>query len=224
MNEILLKSKETLRLQSDEEIINEVKWGNKEYFAEIIKRYNQRLYRIAISFGIDDDDCDEVLQLTYISAYEKLSQFRGDARFFTWLTRILINECLMLKRKNKKVIHLTEDKAVTISDSVHLNPIESLMEKERKEILENAIRSLPEKYKSVYMLKEVEGLSVLETSEVLAISEVNVKVRLHRARSMLKNVINEVADVSTLFSFGNERCDRINNKIMDYIRKQENET
>lgn len=152
---------------SDEEIINEIKAGNREYFSELIKRYNQRLYRIAISYGIGDDDCEEVLQITYISTYEKLHQFRGDAKFSTWLTRILINECLMLKRKNKKKIYLSEADAVTIPDSNHLNPEESYMVKERKEILENTIKQLPEKYKSVYMLKEVEGMSIVEASEVL---------------------------------------------------------
>jgi RNA polymerase sigma-70 factor (ECF subfamily) len=207
---------------SDEKVINEIKAGNKEYFSQIIKRYNQRLYRIAISYGMSDDDCDEVLQSTYIAAYEKLSGFRSEAKFSTWLIRILINECLMLKRKQKKTVRISEEKLVTIPAGDHLNPQKMFMTKERKEILENAIKQLPEKYKTVYILKEIEGMNIAEAAETLAISEVNVKVRLHRARTLLKDIISGISDLSNLFTFGNERCDRINNVVMNYIRKEKN--
>lgn len=205
---------------TDEEIVSEVKNGNPEYFGEIVKRYNQRLYRIAVSYGVFDDDAEEVLQLAYISAYEKISQFRGDAKFSTWLIKILINECLMLKRKKHKSVNVSED-LVTNSPGDHLNPERHYMEKERKEILEKAIQRLPEKYKAVYMLKEVEGMSIEETSSALAISKVNVKVRLHRAKSMLRNFIKESINVSNLFTFGNERCDKVTDSVMNYIRSME---
>ena len=208
---------------TDEDIISEVKQGNSEYFSEIVRRYNQRLYRIAVSYGVFDDDCEEVLQLTYISAYEKINQFRGDAKFSTWLIRILINECLMLKRKKQRNRSISVEELVTNPFSDHLNPERHYMEKERKEILENAIQKLPDKYKSVYVIKEVEGMSIEETSAALAISKVNVKVRLHRARTMLKNIIRDTTDVSTLFTFGNERCDRVNDSVMNYIRRKEAE-
>jgi len=208
---------------TDEDIISEVKKGNSRYFAEIVKRYNQKLYRIAISYGVYDDDCEEVLQQAYISAYEKINQFRGDAKFSTWLIRILINECLQLKRKKQGYKNVSDEDLVTIPSGNHLNPENRYMEKERKEILEKAIQRLPEKYKSVYMLKEVEGMRIEETSEALSISKVNVKVRLHRAKSMLKKFILESADVSTLFTFGNERCDRVSDSVMNYIIKKESE-
>ena len=216
-----MEVKNKLSELTDEEIISEVKKGNSEYFAEIVKRHNQRLYRIAISYGIYDDDSEEVLQLAYISAYEHLNQFRGEAKFSTWLIRILINECLQLKRKKQSYRNVSEEELVTIPSGEHLNPESHYMEKERKEILESAIQQLPDKYKSVYLLKEVEGMSIEETSEALAISKVNVKVRLHRAKSMLKNFIQATTDVSTLFTFGNERCDRVNESVMNYIRRKE---
>ena len=204
---------------SDEEIIAEVKAGKIEYFSQIVKRYNQRMYRIAVSYGVYDDDCEEVIQSAYISAYEKLNQFRGEAKFSTWLIRILINECLMMKRKKKKAQNLF-DENVTFSAGDHLNPEREYMNKERKEILETAIKKLPEKYRTVYILKEVEGMSIEEASGALAISKVNVKVRLHRAKSMLKDILRNITDVSSLFMFGNERCDRVNNAVMSYIRKK----
>jgi RNA polymerase sigma-70 factor (ECF subfamily) len=205
---------------TDEEIVGEVKKGNSEYFAEIVKRYNQRLYRIAISYGVFDDDAEEVIQLAYISAYEKINQFRGDAKFSSWLIRILINECLMLKRKKQKFVNIPEE-LVTNLPGDHLNPERHYMEKERKEIFEKAIRQLPEKYKTVYMLKEVEGMSIDETSSALAISKVNVKVRLYRAKSMLKNLIKDGADISALFTFGNERCDKVTDSVMYFIKSIE---
>ncbi|HVO72481.1 MAG TPA: RNA polymerase sigma factor [Ignavibacteriaceae bacterium] len=205
---------------SDEEIVAEVKSGNIDSFSEIVKRYNQKLYRIAISYGVYDDDAEEVLQSAYISAYEKINQFRGEAKFFTWLIRILINECLMLKRKKQKSINIPYD-LVTNSAGDHLNPEQSYMEKEQKEILEKAIQQLPGKYKMVYMLKEIEGMSIEEISEALTISKINVKVRLHRAKAMLKNLIKEAADISALFTFGNERCDKVTNSVMNYIRNKE---
>lgn len=216
MNELLAKKTTDL---SDLEIINEVKRGNIEYFSEIVKKYNQRMYRIAVSYGMDDDDCEDVIQLSYIAAYEKLNQFRGEAQFSTWLTRILINECLMVKRNQKKSQAVTERENVTISSGDHLNPESEYMDKERKEILEAAINKMPEKYKRVYILKEIEGMSIDQISELLTISAVNVKVRLHRARLLLRDILGEITDVSSLFTFGNERCDRVTNKVMDYITR-----
>ncbi len=207
---------------TDEEIVSEVKKGNIDYFAEIVKRYNQRLYRIAVSYGVFDDDAEEVLQTTYIAAYEKINQFRGEAKFSTWLIRILINECLMLKRKNQKTQNIPEDLVTNLTGD-HLNPEKDYMDKERKEMLEKAIQQLPEKYKTVYMLKEVEGMNIEETSAALAISKVNVKVRLHRAKSMLKNLIKDGTGLSTLFTFGNARCDKLTESVMNYIKNKEAE-
>jgi RNA polymerase sigma-70 factor (ECF subfamily) len=215
-----LLNKKKISSLTDEEIIAEIKLGNIDCFSEIIRRYNQRLYRIAISYGISDDDCDDVIQLAYISAYEKMSQFRGVAKFSTWLSKILINECLMLKRKTKKFISISELDSVTIPLTDHQNPENHYMRREQKEILEKVITDLPEKYRTTYILKEVEGLSIKEISEILLISSVNVKVRIHRAKALLKNYIKEITDISSLFTFGNERCDAINIKVMNYIRSR----
>lgn len=211
--------KDQLKNLTDEELIAYVKEGKIDYYREIVKRYNQRMYRIAISYGVYDDDSEEVIQTAFITAYEKLSQFRGDAKFSTWLTRILINECLMLKRKKKKTINI--DEIVTIPAGDHLNPEIKYMDKERKKILEDAILKLPEKYKSIYILKEIEGMSIEKISELISISEVNVKVRLHRARTMMKEYISQNIDVTELFTFGNERCDRVADNVMDIILKND---
>lgn len=211
----------SLKQISDEEIIAEVKSGNIEAYSEIVRRYNQRLYRIAVSYGVMDDDAEEVIQLAYISAYEKLSQFRGEAKFSTWLIKILINECLMLKRQQKRVVKLDEIKDVTFNTESHQNPEEKYMNIERKEILEEAVKRLPEKYRTVFIFKEIEGMSIEEISDSLGISKVNVKVRLHRAKSMLKEVIKGIIHFSRLFTFGNERCENITENVMDYIKNNQ---
>lgn len=203
----------------DEELIKGIKEGNKEYFRLIVKRYNQRMYRIAVSYGVYDDDCEEVIQKAYITAYEKIHQFRGEAKFSTWLIRILINECLMLKRRDKKRVDINE--TVTFPSGDHLNPETIFMEKERKEIIENAVIQLPEKYRAVYVLKEIEGFSIENISEVLSISQVNTKVRLHRARAMMKEFLGNETDLSDLLRFGDERCDRVTGKVMQHISKFE---
>lgn len=217
------QNNKSLKQIPDEELINEVKSGRIEAYSEIVRRYNQRLYRIAVSYGVMDDDAEEVIQLAYISAYEKLSQFRGDAKFSTWLIKILINECLMLKRQQRRVVKLDESKDVTFSTGSHQNPEEDYMDIERKEILQEAVKRLPEKYRTVFIFKEIEGMSIEEISDSLGISKVNVKVRLHRAKSMLKEDIKGIIHFVSLFTFGNERCDNITENVMDYIRSNQQE-
>lgn len=111
---------------------------------------------------------------------------------------------------------------VTISSGTHLNPESEYMDAERKKILETAVKQLPDKYRTVFIMKEIEGMTIEEASGILAISKVNVKVRLHRAKSMLKNILEGITDTSTLFTFGNERCDRVNDSVMNYIRNKKN--
>lgn len=210
-----------LQDKSDETVINEIKNGNTDLFRIIIKRYNQRLYRIAISFNIDDDDCDDILQQTYICAYEKLHQFKGEAKFSTWLTKILINECLMLKRSNKsRKRKKASFENVTSSFAEHQTPEDDFMRNELKNILENAIKDLPEKYRQVFILREVEGLNVKETADILRITETNVKIRSHRGKTLLQKKLSQHFNYNEVFTFGNERCDNIADNVINLIKNE----
>ncbi|OGU36725.1 MAG: hypothetical protein A2068_03725 [Ignavibacteria bacterium GWB2_35_6b] len=202
---------------TDDQIIERVRANETEMFSFIIKKYNQRLYRVAVSYGVYDDDCDEVIQRTYIAAFEKLNTFKGNSKFSTWLIKILINECLMLKRKYKKNHAVKEDELMNLQSDDTISPEKAVMNKETKIFVESAINDLPEKYKQVFILKEVEGMSIEETSEVLLISKTNVKVRLHRAKSMLRDFLTSRIGYEGLFIFGNERCDNITSKVMLYM-------
>jgi RNA polymerase sigma factor (sigma-70 family) len=205
---------------SDKQIIDEIRNGNIEMYRILIKKYNQRLYRTALSFNISNDDCDDILQQTYIRAFEKLHQFQGEALFSTWLTKILINECLMLKRKEKNELGRKENlKLVTSSNALHQTPEYNFMQNELKIILEKEINILPEKYRQVFLLREVEGMSVKETSQLLGVTETNIKIRLHRAKSLLKESLSKKINYKEAFTIGNERCDNIADRVMEKISR-----
>ncbi len=211
-------SKEVLAAESskDEELIQRIKSGEKELFRFIMKKYNQKLYRIARSYGMDDDICDDMLQQTYINAYSKLNQFEGRAGFSTWLVRILINECVMYKRQNSKRIFISD---VTSPIPMHQNPETITMEKEASNILEKALSSLPENYRAVYVIREIEGMNTVETAECLGISKVNVKIRLHRAKQFLLKYLSENLSKEDIYPFGNERCDSVVENVMASLNK-----
>ncbi|MDO8549396.1 MAG: sigma-70 family RNA polymerase sigma factor, partial [Ignavibacteria bacterium] len=175
------------------------------------------LYRIARSYGIEDDVCEDMLQQTYINVYSKLNQFEGRSLFSTWLIRILINECLMYKRQNHKFI-IKED--VTSPSDLHQNPESIFMEKETSKYLESAISSLPENYSTVFVMRELEGMNTNEVAEILNISNVNVKIRLHRAKQFLLKYLTANLSKEDIYPFGNERCDRVTENVMTILFNQ----
>ncbi len=201
-------------------IIEKVLNGEVELFEILMRRYNELLYRTLRSYITIEADVEDTLQDTYIKAYEKLYQFKNEALFSTWLIRIGINEALQRKRKSPKykIVALEQDEHVLqIEDQNIMNPERSTNYKESSRFMEKALDTLPEKYKIVFMLREVEGLGITEISECLDISISNVKVRLHRARTMLKEAILEITDYSNIFEFGNAKCDKVVAYVMNHI-------
>ena len=201
-------------------IIERVLGGDIELFEILMRRNNELLFRTIRSYIDIEADIQDTMQDTYIKAFEKLHQFKNDATFSTWLVRIGINEALQRKRKSPKFEIMAlqqDDNVLQIEDKNVMNPEYQTMFKESSCFMEKAIDTLPEKYKIVYMLKEVEGLSVAEISACLDLSHSNVKVRLHRARTMLKDAILNLIDYTTVFGFGNSKCDRIVSNVMEHI-------
>ena len=132
------------------------------------------------------------MQNAYVKAFTKLYQFKNDALFSTWLVRIGINEALQLKRKSKRyqTIEINQENAThEIADNSNMNPEMKTIYKESKAFIEKAVDSLPQKYKIVFMLQEVEGMEIAKIAECLQISTSNVKIRLHRARNMMKDFL-----------------------------------
>lgn len=206
---------------SDNEIITRILHGEKNLYALIVRKYNQRLYRVGMSIVNDDAEVEDIMQVAYINAYENLGKFAFKASFSTWLTRILINESLLRLKKRGKSINMNDD---TMDNEIYRQhtmgvqtPVAKLLNSELKVILEEAIRQLPEKYRIVFIMREIEGMNIADTQQCLDISEVNVKVRLNRAKALLRESLNGHYKKEDILHFHLNRCDKMVDKVMKEI-------
>ena len=160
---------------TDEEIVERVLKGERHLFESLMRKFNQRLYRMGMAIVNDNEEVEDVMQTAYLNAYLHLADFRKKSTFGTWLTRIFINESLLFVKNRKK----HKQTMIDNHDIVHYEtPLNGLMNNELKAILEKSIADLPEKYRLVFLMREIEEISTNETMEVLNLSESNVKVRL----------------------------------------------
>lgn len=196
----------------DNLLVSRIIAGEKHLFEVFMRKYNTRLYRISMSIIHDDDEAEDIMQAAYIKAYENLDRFEGRSNFLTWLTRITINEGLMRLKRQKKNIGIDKKTLELPADQVH--PVGSMINEELKCLLEKAIAQLPSKYRIVFMMREIEGLSTAETTECLSLSETNVKVRLNRAKEMLRESLAHYVQTETLYPFHLIRCARIRKNVM----------
>lgn len=190
----------------DGELVTRIIAGEKRLFEQVIRRYNQRLYRMGISILGNDAGAEDAMQTAYMKAYEHLHKFEHRSSFGTWITRIMINECLA--RKKKKPYYSSEPVKLPENNTIMTAPDRILVNKELNGVLETAIAALPEKYRLVFILREVEDMSGKETGEALGIEEPNVKVRLNRAKAMLRENLNGYIR-DNVYSFHLSRCDRM---------------
>ena len=207
----------------DKEVISRVLAGEMNLYAILVRRYNQRLYRVAISIINDEAEAEDAMQVAYIKAFENLKKFEYKSAFSTWLIRILINECLLRTKNRNRSLSMNDD---MIEIELHRRavenaqtPLASVVNAELKGVLEKAICQLPEKYKTVFVMRELENMSVAETQECLNISEVNVKVRLNRAKAILRNSITSLYKKEDLLDFHLKRCNRMTENVMREIEK-----
>jgi RNA polymerase sigma-70 factor (ECF subfamily) len=189
----------------------------------IIQEHNQRLYRVARSIVREDAEAEDVLQDAYLHAFSNLTEFRGDSRLSTWLTRIVVNEALQRLRRRKpssgvplgaaggaQVIPFPG--AAQQSD----DPERNMAQREICQLVEGAIDALPQEFRTVLVARVLEGMSVEETAEALDMRPETVKTRLHRARRLLKAALAEHINglFSDVFPFAGERCKRITNAVI----------
>lgn len=198
---------------TDLEVVHRVKDGDKALFEILMRRHNQTLYRAVRSYLKDGSDVEDAMQEAYLKAYAKLDQFKGEAAFSTWLVRIGVNEALQHLRRERHMQRLADadvhaERLDQLPDG-GMNPEQRSMQEQNHRLLEAAIDKLPEAYRSVYMLREVEDMGVADVAESLGLSEGNVKVRLHRAKAMLKESLMSVETATPAFEFGNKHCDRL---------------
>ena len=204
---------------TDEEVVRRILAGESALFKLIMRRYNQRLYRVVRSVLRDDDEAEDAVQQAYVNAYLHLGQFGGRARFATWLTKIAVYEAYSRARRRDRYTNLesaemesrlpgeTGDRMM----SANPDPERLVATAELRELLEKLIDSLPSNYRTVFVLREVEGLSTIETAECLGISPEAVKVHLHRGKATLRKELHAQAGLATssAFPFLGARCDRI---------------
>ncbi len=204
---------------ADAEVIERILKGEKACYAVLMRRHNQTLYRAVRSYLHNAEDVEDTMQDTYVKAFAKLSQFKGESAFGTWLVRIGINEALQRLRRARRVqaLEAGQEKLERLPNGDGMDPEKRMIREQQRQLLEQAVDGLPESYRAVYMLREVEGMGVGEVAGALGLSESNVKVRLFRAKAMLKEQLTAQMEPATAFEFGNERCDRLVKRVLDRI-------
>jgi RNA polymerase sigma-70 factor (ECF subfamily) len=202
--------------ESDEEIVRRVRTGDTALFEVLVRRHNQRLFRVARAILKDEAEAEDVMQQAYVNAYTHLDQFEERARFGTWLTRIAVYEALARLRKRGRFEEVdamaeSHETAMERLASRDRSPEDLALNRELRGILESSFDALPEIYRSVFLLREVEAVSTTETAECLGITEDTVKTRLHRARALLRHELFERAGLTAaeLFPLHLSRCDRV---------------
>ena len=188
-------------LAKDEAVlVAEAKAGSYEAFEDLVNRYEKKIYRLGLNLTGNPEDAEDMLQETFLKAFEHLADFREDSRFYTWIVRIAINQGLMKlrKRRGSKEVQIedgeNDDGEIIPRDFADWrpNPEQELQRTELETILQDAARSLPMTFRTVFFLRDVEGLSTEETAELLNLSEGAVKARLFRARLRLREELSKI--------------------------------
>lgn len=210
---------------SDSDVISRILSGEKELYEILLRRNNQKLYRVIRSYINDPSEIEDIMQNTYLKAYENLHKFKQNSQFSTWLIRIGINDTLARLKTKGKYVNLYNSKAsisndfiLEIPDVETLNPEKKMIQQEAKITLEKAIDQLDIKYKTVYILREIEEMSISEISDCLGLTISNVKVRIHRAKDMIREELYELSLKTDIFEFGFSKCDLLVNKVMTIIK------
>ncbi len=209
---------------ADEEVVARVRSGETGLYEILMRRYNQRLFRVVRSVLRDDAEAEDVLQEAWVRAYERLDQFEGRAGFATWLTRIAFHEALARIRKARRWSPLENSLGEIMPEAERCHttsetPETQAVRHQLGRALESAVDALPEAYRSVFVLRQVEQLSTSETAECLDLSEETVKTRLHRSRALLRRQLEERlgASLTEAYSFLGARCDRVVARVLARI-------
>jgi RNA polymerase sigma-70 factor, ECF subfamily len=214
----------------DDALLRRIRAGDRDSFSLLMRRYNRRLYRVARSVLRDDAEAEDALQDAYLQAYRALPTFRGESALGTWLTRIVVNAALMRQRKTGRlaeVIELGADYDAEAATGPHAaadspgdveQPDLAAFRGQTRRLIETGIDKLPAAFRTVFVLRAVEELTVEETAATLGIPEATVRTRYFRARAMLREALAREIDfaIEDAFGFDGARCDR----IVDTVRRR----
>lgn len=207
---------------SETEIIDRVLNGEVSLYEIIVRRFNPYLYRVGRSYNFSHDDTEDLMQDTFVQAYKNLKGFEGRAQFKTWLIRIMLNNCYHRKEKLSYKNEINSDlneQAIPMFSNSNNQTDKMVQQRELRHIIEDALSQIPFDYRVVFSLREVNGLKVAETAELLNMSESNVKARLSRAKAMLRQQIEKSYDPGELYEFNLIYCDRIVKNVMKRIKE-----
>jgi RNA polymerase sigma-70 factor (ECF subfamily) len=214
----------------DHDLVSSAAGGDTQAFERLMRQHNRQMFRTARAILKDDAEAEDALQEAYMLAYRSLGAFRADARFSTWLARIVVNESLMRLRKSSRraaIVPIQATAAVEeveqVSDDTMEKPDSSAERAEMRRLLEAQIDLLPDTYRTVFMMRAVEELSVEETAAILDIPPATVRTRFFRARSLLREGLARKIDLACedAFSFAGARCDRIVARVLERIRGED---
>jgi RNA polymerase sigma-70 factor (ECF subfamily) len=214
---------------SDEAIVQRVRAGEVALFELLMRRHNQRIYRAVRGLIRDEAEIEDVMQQAYVAAFFGLDGFLGEARFSTWLVRIAINEALMRARRRGRLVAVGDPfggdddggaEVISLATAEGNGPERRTGARELVALLESVVDELPEGARTVFLLREVEGMSTAEAAECLGTSEAALKVRLHRAKAQIKDALAERLGegAADAFRFEAPRCDRIVEAVLEKIR------
>lgn len=211
---------------SDPEIVSRILSGEIALYEIIMRRYNPYLFKVGKSYGFNQPDTEDLIQDSYLSAYTNLANFENRSTLKTWLVKIMLNNCYHKTRKfsfkNEIPSEISEKEKGIPMFMQQTNTGKTVMNNELKHILEEALIQIPENYRMVFTLRELNGMNTRETSETLDISEANVKVRLKRAKHMLRNEIRKMYSPEEIFEFNLIYCNRIVENVLTKIQEKNN--
>lgn len=202
---------------SDAQVIERIRGGESFCFEILMRRHNRRIFRATRAILRRDDEAEDVMQEAYVRAYEHLAEFRGDASFATWLTRIAVHEALARARREQRIAPIEDQlqESESMLAKAHRTPEQLVNDAELRSVLEKAIDALPDDFRLVFVLRVVEQMSGAETATCLGIPEETVKTRLHRARLRLQEIVMGAFDSNAerAYDFHLIRCDRVVNGV-----------
>lgn len=208
---------------SDFELIQKIVAGEIKLYEIVIRRYNPYLYKIGRSYNYNHEDTQDLMQDTYIDAFVNLSKFEYRSAFKTWIIKIMLNNCFRKRQKwnSKNIIttEINEKSAPMFINKQSTDTYKAVINGELNSVIENALLQIPIDYRMVFSLREVNGLNVAEIADTLNISEGNVKVRLNRAKAMLRKEVEKSYSAEEIFEFNLIYCDAMVNNVMNKIKE-----
>jgi RNA polymerase sigma-70 factor (ECF subfamily) len=200
---------------SDPDVIHRILTGQREAYAILMRRYNQRLYRIAWAITRDGAEAEDAVQDSWIRVFEQLSRLSDPSRFGGWLARLTVNQALMRRRRRASREVLLNEEA-ELPTTLREDPESLALRRELRPLIESAVAALPEAFRIVFVLREVEGMSVAEIGECLNVPEATVKTRAFRARELLRARLAECADPAypLVLTFAGNRCSGLAGRVL----------